>query len=937
MNTKQYFKTSWLSKPLAAFFGICLLAQAQAETVVSMNFNGNFTNGGSGDNPTYQVIAPSLWDGSPPTGANFVTEGSRNAIKLTLSEGLFFNNDSMTLATSTKILRVSMDFKVDNLVDVPGGHNIVQLFNIMDKWTPGGHSKAGVQVTFQRQANGKGVIKFYARDGQQGFDSTPIINTAMFANVDTDTWWHMKFVLDVERKVVTAMLNDRYFQKSFERFNTSGVDLTHVLVAAAADEGTAFRVGWGSLDKRDTEIYHDGSEGTKYTAGLYIDDFQLDNSLPDPSHLEFQDTLNRFTAHVDGTQALQGSELGQLYEHEFLPYMVLSQRGYYLEENKAEMDSYLSAYEEAYPPLFSSRSTQLPLHEYPIVDRVMTILQHDIMVTHYNSGEVADVASLVFEAREAFPGVVQNVENAVPISGALVKINGSYQEYAGIARNSPAHRPTGYWARAGQMVEVCLSDTTAAASLDVIVGAHPPLNLSRVTNRAYTIVTGFDFDETGCASIANPFGGGIYVRVPHGTREGWLDVTLTGGAVASPFFDNRSDSVRAPGKSKTGWWDWYRTFYASAVLPPWSDLESDNVMFTVPSNAARKVFDAANVMDKWDAVYDAVTLFQGRTAGPRPRSEYLVVDSTAYCGGCAGYWMTLPTWTAGQPVTSRMIGGNWDYRYGLGVFNITKDPNFSSARRFDHALHEKGHNLRHPTLKEANEEEAKANVIKLVSRTEVFGNNWEQALLYHNRQGMTLDEVVMDWLIMDEFLSGETMPLRAYQSRPMIKYIDLARLFGDDWSVVGSIMQEFYNDQDVFPHFRGHRVKDSDFAAMAVRAFENRGDLGVNPLPLLEFWGVIPKESTVIDAAGLNESSAIRAQLLEEYGNLVPDTQAAFFSTYSHLINHRKLVATRDRFREAHDNWGTAVINVGGTDYIGYPDAIQARIDQVISKYFTSP
>ncbi len=946
MSSRVATAHTWLICLSVVLAGVITPLAHAATELVNMTFdNGTppgsptgtvaVANDGTALDPNYYLAIPEIWNVALPANP-FVDIDGRKAVKLSNSQMVEFDRQTTLNVVSNDVLRLSMDFKVDRLGKQPNGRpEGVVLFSMQNYFTAASTSNpdlAWAGFRLMMAGDGTGRVTLLASDGLGKRR-----HYSLFSDVPYDTWYRLNMMLDINQGVLTANLGDRYFQLSLFGPFAGGIDWSNVLKSITDNDDIQMRLGWGFYPNdaymggyRDAVIGRVRNQGQSHEGVMYFDNVIVHNAAPNFDHADFKTAVDSISKGITDTSLDLTSDY-----LDFLEYMVFALTSHYLSENTTEVNTYLQAYETAKPPLFSDRDYNKQLHTYPIVDRVMVILQHDIVVSHFNNNDLSDVYNIEFESREVFPGLVAGVEHVVASTDADVGINGSYKEFPGITRGSPAHRPTGYWAVAGHKVRVCVEGSVDTSGMDVIVGAHPPINLSRKINRNYSIVTGFPFADntTDCVDVANPYGGGIYVRVHEGVDEGFVNVALSGKIVESPFFDNRIASNRPSGKAKTSNRDWMRMFRKSA-LPPWSDLESDNFMMTVPSNAAILVPRPRAALDGWDDMYDAVSVFQGRV--DRPRAEYLVVDSTSFCGGCSGYWMTLPQNSALEPVSSRQNNGSWVYSHGLAPFNLLDDPNFSSARRFDHFLHEKGHNLKHPTLGHGNEEEAKANIIKLVGRTEVLGDTMDDALRYHNPQGLTIEQAVMDWIISDDFIDPAlgSMSSRAYQSRPMVKYIDLAELF-NGWATVGNIMKEFYAtnvDSVPWPGFEKHLVKDQDFAEMAVEAFNNAGlD---NPLPLLEFHGVVPTQATRDKAAityGLGASSAILTRL-NEYKALVPETKAEFASKYYELITHRSQIVLKNRFLDAKDNWETKTV-AGRVGVTGYHDLIEARIDEIIATY----
>lgn len=75
-------------------------------------------------------------------------------------------------------------------------------------------------------------------------------------------------------------------------------------------------------------------------------------------------------------------------------------------------------------------------------------------------------------------------------------------------------------------------------------------------------------------TIANPFGGTIYILVPNPCALGTIDITISGGVVETPKFEFTSTHITTVAE-----WEESRTKSA-----PWFDLITDNYHMAVPSN-----------------------------------------------------------------------------------------------------------------------------------------------------------------------------------------------------------------------------------------------------------------------------------------------------------------------------------------------------------------
>tara|TARA_R110000782_G_scaffold30348_7_gene75576 strand:- start:38236 stop:40449 length:2214 start_codon:yes stop_codon:yes gene_type:complete len=168
----------------------------------------------------------------------------------------------------------------------------------------------------------------------------------------------------------------------------------------------------------------------------------------------------------------------------------------------------------------------------------------------------------------------------------------------------PGWHTTGLYAPPGELITVTLLDQARAAdAITLQIGAwrdphtHPHRVRLRDAIRRFPIT-----DET--TEAASAIGGPIYLDLsttfaaaPH---HGPLTVVIDGAARAPHYKHGLTDPA--------AWRDSIRHLDA-----PWAEFESDNLIFTVPSDAIRGVEDPASVMDHWDKVHDAMQSLEPRT------------------------------------------------------------------------------------------------------------------------------------------------------------------------------------------------------------------------------------------------------------------------------------------------------------------------------------
>ena len=127
------------------------------------------------------------------------------------------------------------------------------------------------------------------------------------------------------------------------------------------------------------------------------------------------------------------------------------------------------------------------------------------------------------------------------------------------------------------------------------------------------ITTTFPIEEA-TTHVANPLGGGLYLRLPYGSSVDEVSINITGGVVKSPRFALTSIETTSQ-----------ETWEAVRTEPgPWVDLESDTFLATVPriwiNNYA---YDHVNALvQNYTDIMDGITELVGV---PRERRNNYVV------------------------------------------------------------------------------------------------------------------------------------------------------------------------------------------------------------------------------------------------------------------------------------------------------------------------
>lgn len=182
----------------------------------------------------------------------------------------------------------------------------------------------------------------------------------------------------------------------------------------------------------------------------------------------------------------------------------------------------------------------------------------------------------------------------------------------------PQWRSTGAYAPPGARIEVSLPAEAAARGLHLQIGAHTDeLWHLEEWKRHPQITWRVALDERTTLAV-NPFGGPIYLDVPHGFHLPRVKLQIR-GAVAAPRFvlgETSLDEWRSSLRSRPG---------------PWADLESRKLALTVPASVVRELDDPRALLEFWDSALDAMADLVGRSR-ERERPERFVCDRQISAG-----------------------------------------------------------------------------------------------------------------------------------------------------------------------------------------------------------------------------------------------------------------------------------------------------------------
>jgi len=851
----------------------CHNANAQ---VAFYNFETTLDDTLNGHHAKYLLMG-SLSDVLPTYASNM----SGKHISLNVSEGLKLPQSlSRELDTNTSI---EMEFTF-NLTDVGDGDGFMYIMTNQPGVNGNGFSIHSRHYFFYEDPDAYEVVFTYADGGyNRGIPDHPGHNETRIAFLNAGDEVTINLILDFKANQWSALVNGVYTSGLFD----SAYDINLIKQSITDNE---IYIGWTEYQAQEMEY-----DPSIFTSSATFDKLAFYSPRQAGNANTLIAALKAMTAHVDNSLPLTAAQLKN-----YLNDIRFNYNGNFLSA-ETEIFSLISTYENLNEPLFTDRSV-LGLSTLSSDKQAIIYLQQAIHDEQFNLDNIEKMAGVKFEVADVFPGMV--ADDAARVNQAKVEVNGSYKinPAARVAADlDDAKRPTGYYAAPGELVNIHIDETLIDKGLSVMIGAHDSDHSTLTSTNRFVRITKTYPLTTTTTKIANPFGGGIYLKIPEDSELGWFEVTID-GAVKSPYFSSRSDKQTAATR-------WQAELAAGDVQ--WVDIESNKYMMTLPLSHVLTLEDPSFLMQQWDNILDGFNYVGGRSE-QRARAQYFLIDSRLPSDG----------YGTGYP---QVIGDNAPYGF-LGSTTLYPTHVLNSdfyKSGFYITLHEMGHGALHPTINTEVETIVHLNAVYIYNQ--LFDVTLDDAFKYSSGESHTMNEATIDWMIADNFRNNKRMgcdptmganvcdELR-YQHRGHAKYIEMADLFG--WSSVHEMNKVFYDKWSL--SLAEYPVVTSDQVISAAAQATN-----INIAPLMHFWGLQPSALLASELTLLPESYEILIRL-HEYKSLVPGSAKQFQPWYDknypkkdpvHYPRYNAALANYDK-----DNYGLSV---------------QAQIDLIITTYFS--
>jgi sugar lactone lactonase YvrE len=864
--------------PLIAILFLTFLNQTQAQ-FASYSFDTDASDAINGYYPnTYG-------------DANYISDGDHSVIELEGDEFLNFPSEMSSNINSQEGFMYNIRFKiVDNYTTNPYNGETVD---------------EGRRVLVSNKYDSRPALGFDLHYGYWG--SYQLMATYGDNKSEGQLDWITPLETDVWYDVTVKMFFN--VPKPYIQYTING----NVSISFFSDSHVNVETFKSSLDNQSiwmgTDKYNRMSNGeTGVYAKVNIDKLSFYDAIPPGDPAVIDTILTSFTNQMNGTISLSNAERETLYSD----FVDNWDKNSYA-PNEDIITSYLAVYNSQNGAIFDSE-VKITLSSMFIEQRIQYTLQQWIIDNLYTTSNTSKMVGVTFSDHVVFPGAVDS--SAPRVSDVSFNVDGFYKTDPGFTLNDQDRviRPTGYYAAPGELVTLTFPNNVVNQGVKVRVGAH--LGDLEVTwtqfSRFPRIYTTYDVTSTSL-TVANPFGGAIYIILPDGSDYGTVTCQVS-GAVKAPYYCNKPGFERSLAD--------YKTDLANNYVK-WVDWESPKFMTTFPAPAATTVDNPDEVITLWDQTFDSFNTAFGRPLD-RFRAEYILIDCQNNYAGTAA--------PAANPMPLEVTGNNlFNATPTMAPINVINGDAFmtgvGSTLGVTHhvILHEYGHLHNPPTLHD--EGETVVNLPAATVYNQVFGQSMEDALIYSNQQRLNFDEAALDWILSPPFRSGERMDSDTvnydnylagrqmpYQTRGHAKYADIAQLYS--WEKLGEINGYFYQERLINP-FADNSYQDDIYISAASEK------MNINMAPLFDFWGVLASDNLVSELEIRPTDDKIKDRLLH-YRSIVPADNAAFQVVYDNMTP--KLESNHDvRYDNMLNNYNESVA-----------DSIVARIDVILCKYYNA-
>ncbi len=863
---------------LLSYLSFPLILNAQ---FADFPFNTNYNSSLGGYTATVEGGTPA-----------FITDGADQVLELEGDEYLSLPTAMSSNFSGNGSFEIHIKFKITDeyLVNTYMGQNAAESRRILlaNKFT--GQPNKGFEILVQEWAGGALLGVNYG-DGLTIGGISRAGQLDLLTPVSVGTWYDLliRVRFDVPNPYAQYILNGTPL---VSYFNPDQFDFA-VFQAAMSSQQI-----WLGSDMDGFDFTLDGLPRAKTN----IDFLTLHSPIPPGDASVINTVLSTFIDQMNGTITLTAAQ-----ETDLLTDFILNWDNSSYATNEATILNYINLFAANFDPIFEyAPSASASPGSFEPKKLLQYVMQQWMLDNLYTPANVANMAGMVFEDHESFPGPV--AASATRVNGANFTIDGTYLTDPGFHLNDQERviRPTGYYVPPGELVTVTVPASAVGQGLKLYVGAHFG-DLEETWSeflRFPRITTNYELNSTS-VTFTNPFGGGIYIHVPEGSSFGALNFGVS-GAVKSPYLSTKAGFTTSLGD--------YNTQAANGDVQ-WVDWESSNFMTTIPVAAANSAVDPLNVLSLWDATFDAVNYTLGRPLA-RFRSEYITHDAQNNDSGTA------------MPANNPMPIQRGDFYEPDPIMQPVgiQNPNFYQINDvWEIIMHEMGHLHNMPTL--PSEAESNVQLPALAALSIAFNIDIDEALKYSGFQHLTREEAAWDWMLSSPFALNQPMGednayagtdnfyQHRYQTRSYAKYADIADLFG--WEAVHELHKWFYDYKVANPSWNPYTTTIDEFTTAASLA------TGYDMSPLMHFWGDIPSDAVAEQLANTYPQSKAIHERLTYYRGIIPANNTEYNSTVFPIMHPKVGFPQTIRYEDMQTAYTTATA-----------DANTAHINFLICRYF---
>ncbi len=665
-----------------------------------------------------------------------------------------------------------------------------------------------------------------------------------FTDVKMGEWQNASIHVDFTNQAVTFNLTGRTYEQPLTEYSWGGPADPSRFIQSMNEN--AIRIGAPGPSPAYPEdppwinwhqVTNNNDNTTLHPARIQIDNLQISAPRPPGDPLKVIDALERFTAHLQGTNILDDATAETLLDQ--LRSNII---GVELADIQPAVRTFLNEHGARIGPLYTADGNVSRYIDFSPVSKAYVDLGVWILEAGLNADNAHLLEGLTLIEHELFPGELS--PGAERVTNGVANIRAQYvpdpwYRMGGMQINpnnelsSYLYRPTGFYAPAGELVTVTVDPALVDSGLYIRVGAHKENHILLSQTGRFPLISKDYRIESTSFQVINPFGGSIQVLVPEGTDLGWVDIRFD-GAVREPYY-----SARAGRETTLAEWDTIRQYPGL-----FANLESDKYVITVRASALRNFDQPDILMQKWDQIMDIEQVIHGRPL-ERSRAEGFLADiSTAVVGSAPG----------GYPVTPGLFAeGPTDITDGYYSPFAVLDVNRLTVRNdFNVMLHEMSHYHLGRYI-EVGGQESFVNLPMAAVLNIMYGFSFDDALKYSLKQHLTRTDAAIDWMLSYNFRHGNPIGRdptsfleTAYQARGHAKYVDLADI-GGGWEAVGDVYKVFYDEDKAsgIPATYTHQIGVSHDEIL----LKGSQGLGYNLASLFHFWGIHPSEAVAAQLA----------------------------------------------------------------------------------------